>query len=101
MGYCLNRMAGVDEDFIYQEDTWICIIRQNHELFCTCASWLDHLRKLLDYQHPGWLGESQDRQPGAAENGDQSDAPTDAELIAAMEELENGDPGEGTSRSEL
>ncbi|AHN14856.1 ORF2 [Rodent Torque teno virus 1] len=91
----------IDEDFVYKEDSWICMVRQAHELFCSCSSWTTHLKTLLDFNHPEWRGDSQDREPGEGKPGDQPDgAPTDEELLGVLEELENGDAGEGTSRSE-
>ncbi|AWJ58475.1 ORF2 [Anelloviridae sp.] len=90
-----------DEDFIYREDSWLCMIRQTHELFCNCTNWTDHLRKLLDFQHPGWRGDSQEREPGDGEpGGDQPGEPTDGELLAALEDLENGEGDGDILRSE-
>ncbi|AWJ58479.1 ORF2 [Anelloviridae sp.] len=90
-----------DEDFIYREDSWLCMIRQTHELFCQCTNWTEHLRKLLDFQHPGWRGDSQEREPGDGEpGGDQPGEPTDGELLAALEDLENGGEDGDILRSE-
>lgn len=91
-------MSAVDEDFIYREDSWLCTIRQTHELFCSCDSWTTHLKKLLDFQHPGWLGGSQEREPGDGKDMADTKEPSDEDLLAALEELEGGDAGEGTSR---
>lgn len=91
-------MSVVDTDFVYREDSWLCNIRISHELFCNCNSWTSHLKKLLDFQQPGWLGESQGEQPGEEEPGKGQDDPTDEELIAALAEAENGGEVEDLTR---
>nr|AHN14920.1 ORF2 [Rodent Torque teno virus 1] len=94
-------MSVIDTDFVYREDSWLCNIRISHELFCNCNSWTSHLKKLLDFQQPGWLGESQEDKLGEEETGEKPGDPTDAELIAALEEVEDGEEVEDHTRLEF
>nr|AHN14904.1 ORF2 [Rodent Torque teno virus 1]AHN14908.1 ORF2 [Rodent Torque teno virus 1] len=99
---CLFYSMNIDEDFIYKEDQWLCMVRQTHELFCQCTSWTSHLGKLLDFNHPGWHGESQEDLLGGEEPTTENHGePTDEELLAALEEQEDGGGPENNTRLEF
>lgn len=95
-------MTEADLKFIHGEDTWLCMIRQAHELFCDCPNWKIHLSKLLNLDDPGWL--DQPTEPTAKNgtvDGGQGDEVTDADLIAAAEAVEHGDAVENNLRSDF
>lgn len=86
------------EDYIWKEDQWFCVIRQSHHLFCDCGSWIQHLNKvLIEKEGPQWLEltgqEKTDGDGAEEENG----APTDAEIIQLLEDIGGGD-GEDTDK---
>lgn len=95
-------MSLVDEDFIFREDTWLCMIRQSHELFCNCDSFTGHLRKLLDFQHPEWRmpteGETTTTDAEVPDGGPGGEEPTDEELLGALADVEGGGEAENMSR---
>lgn len=95
-------MNEADLKFIHGEDTWICMTRQAHELFCDCSNWKAHIKKLLDLEDPGW----QDQPTGLTENGGTADGGrgnevTDEDLIAAAEAVEHGEDVENNLRSDF
>lgn len=86
--------------FVYREDTWMCMIRQSHSLFCDCPSWIQHLKRALDLQHTGWRDTQEDGDGADKEDGGQKEL-TDGELIAALEEVEGGEEGRKDNRSDF
>lgn len=99
----LQMSAGSDlADHVWKEDGWLGIIRSSHHLFCDCGSWLQHLNDLLILHHgPQWAGDLATKEDNAAhgegEGWESAEGPTDAELLDALRDAENGAAaGEGT-----
>lgn len=79
------------EDYIWKEDQWFCVIRSSHHLFCDCGSWIQHLNKvLIEKEGPQWLeltGQERPNGDGEEDHGE----PTDAEIIQLLEDIEGGE----------